>query len=72
MVAERDGPETRYRLLETIREYGEERLVEHDETETVRFRHAEFYRDFARGFVSGGGVAPDRSRNVSLRRTRTC
>ena len=52
VVAQRDGPETRYRLLETIREYGEERLVEHDETETVRFRHAEFYRDFARGFVS--------------------
>ena len=34
VVAERDRPETRYRLLETIREYGEERLAEHDETET--------------------------------------
>jgi hypothetical protein len=34
--------------LETIREYGEERLAEHDETETLRSRHAEYYRDFAR------------------------
>ena len=38
---ERDGPETRYRLLETIREYGEERLAEHDETDVLRRRHAE-------------------------------
>jgi predicted ATPase/class 3 adenylate cyclase len=49
VVAERDHPETRYRLLETIREYGEERLAEHDETDTLRARHAEYYRDFARG-----------------------
>jgi len=26
VVAQRDGPETRYRLLQTIREYSEERL----------------------------------------------
>jgi hypothetical protein len=49
VVAERGGPDTRYRLLETIREYGEERLAEHTETDTVRSRHAEHYRDFARG-----------------------
>ncbi len=48
MVAERDGPETRYRLLETIREYGEERLAEHDETDVLRNRHAEFYCEFGR------------------------
>ena len=52
VVAERDGPDTRYRLLETIREYGEERLAEHDETDTLRLRHAEFYRDFARETTS--------------------
>src|SRR5262249_52322433 len=34
VVAEHDGPDTRYRLLETIREYAEERLAEHAETET--------------------------------------
>ena len=43
VVAERGGLDTRYRLLETIREYGEERLVEHDETDTLRDRHARYY-----------------------------
>jgi predicted ATPase/class 3 adenylate cyclase len=46
VVAERDRPETRYRLLETIREYGEDRLAEHHETESLRERHAEYYTDF--------------------------
>jgi predicted ATPase/class 3 adenylate cyclase len=48
VVAERDRFETRYRLLETIREYGEERLTEHHETETMRARHADYYAEFAR------------------------
>ena len=48
VVAERDRPETRYRLLETIREYGEDRLAECHETETLRARHAEYYTEFAR------------------------
>ena len=42
------GPDTRYRLLETIREYGEERLAETGETDTLRLRHAEYYTEFAR------------------------
>ena len=33
VVTEEHGPETRYRLLETIREYGEERLTETGETD---------------------------------------
>jgi predicted ATPase/class 3 adenylate cyclase len=57
VVAERDHPETRYRLLETIREYGEERLAEHDETEDLRTRHAEYYTDFA-GRVSEEILGP--------------
>jgi predicted ATPase/class 3 adenylate cyclase len=48
VVAERDGPETRYRLLETIREYAEERLAENDGVEALRARHAECYAEFAR------------------------
>jgi predicted ATPase/class 3 adenylate cyclase len=52
VAAQRDGPETRYRLLETIREYGEERLAEHHETTDMRSRHAEYYRDFAREVIS--------------------
>jgi predicted ATPase len=43
VVAQRDGPATRYRLLETIREYGEDRLVEYGETDELRHRHAEYY-----------------------------
>jgi predicted ATPase len=47
VVADRDRPETRYRLLETLREYGEERLAEHAETDPVRTRHVDYYTDFA-------------------------
>jgi predicted ATPase len=43
VVADRTGPDTRYRLLETIREYGEERLVEHGETMPLRDRHARYF-----------------------------
>jgi predicted ATPase/class 3 adenylate cyclase len=45
VVAEHHDLGTRYRLLETIRQYGEERLAEWDETETLRIRHARFYAD---------------------------
>jgi hypothetical protein len=47
VVAHRDAPETRYRLLETIREYGEERLAETGETELLRTTHAEYYCQLA-------------------------
>jgi predicted ATPase/class 3 adenylate cyclase len=43
VVAEEHGPETRYRLLETIRQYGEERLNQAGETERWRARHAGYY-----------------------------
>jgi predicted ATPase/class 3 adenylate cyclase len=43
VVAQRDGATTRYRLLETIREFGEDRLAEYGETERLRCRHAEYF-----------------------------
>jgi predicted ATPase/class 3 adenylate cyclase len=43
VVAEDHGFGTRYRLLETIRQYGEERLAEWGETENLRILHASFY-----------------------------
>jgi predicted ATPase len=46
VVADRESPETRYRLLETIGEYAEERLTAHEETEALRDRHAEYYAGF--------------------------
>jgi predicted ATPase len=43
VVAEEKGPETRYRLLETIRQYGEQRLGQAGETQRWRARHAGYY-----------------------------
>ena len=47
VVADRDGEGTRYRLLETIRQYALERLDDSGETDAVRRRHAEWCADFA-------------------------
>jgi predicted ATPase/class 3 adenylate cyclase len=46
VVAEDHGPESRYRLLETIRQYGEERLADAGETERWRARHGAYYAAF--------------------------
>lgn len=43
VVAEDGDQGTRYRLLETIRQYSEERLADVAETDTVRIHHAAFY-----------------------------
>ena len=48
VVAEESGPQSRYRLLETIRHYGEERLDQAGETERWRARHAGYYAGFPR------------------------
>jgi predicted ATPase/class 3 adenylate cyclase len=47
VVAVATGTETRYRLLETIRQYGEERLAEAGEVDALRARHADHYIEFA-------------------------
>jgi tetratricopeptide (TPR) repeat protein len=41
--AESSGSELRYRMLETIRQYALDRLLETDETEAVRGRHRDWY-----------------------------
>jgi predicted ATPase/class 3 adenylate cyclase len=46
VVTEEHGPETRYRLLETIRQYGQERLDEAGEADRWQARHADYYVDF--------------------------
>jgi predicted ATPase/class 3 adenylate cyclase len=46
VITEEHGPETRYRLLETIRQYAEERLDEAGLTERWQARHAAYYVDF--------------------------
>lgn len=45
--AEHSGPVARYRLLEPVRQYAEERLVAADERETVAARHAAAYLSLA-------------------------
>jgi predicted ATPase/class 3 adenylate cyclase len=47
VVAEDSDLGTRFRLLETIRQYGEERLADWGETESVLTRHARFYADLS-------------------------
>jgi predicted ATPase/class 3 adenylate cyclase len=48
MVAEERGPQTRYRLLETIRQYGEQRLGQAGQAERWRARHAGYYAGLLR------------------------
>ncbi|MET0521589.1 MAG: DUF4062 domain-containing protein, partial [Jiangellaceae bacterium] len=53
VITEEHGPETRYRLLETIRQYGEERLTEAGEVDGWRARHADFYADLLQHIRDG-------------------
>jgi len=46
LVDAEPGAQMRYRLLETIRQYGEERLAELGETDDLRARHCDFYTAF--------------------------
>ncbi len=60
VVADRSRHATRYRQLETVRQYAEERLVASGAGEVVRERHARYFeafaRDAGRGLWSGDEV----------------
>ena len=58
VVAEDHGFQTRYRLLETIRQYGEERLAEHGDTDEFRRRHTEYFIELA-GVLHARLYGPD-------------
>ena len=58
LTAERQGSSTRYRLLETLRQYGEERLEDRGETSTIRDRHLEYYHHIA-GDIAERWFSPD-------------
>ena len=47
LVADDCGGRTRYRLLETVRQYAAEKLVESGEADTVRARHRDHYTALA-------------------------
>src|SRR6476661_6165432 len=59
VVAEEHGPHTRYRLLETIRQYGEERLEAAGQGGQWRARHASYYADFLRHVREQGHDSQD-------------
>ncbi len=47
VVADQDGDQTRYRLLETIRQYAQDRLEESGDAHTTNRRHTEHYARLA-------------------------
>lgn len=58
MVLAEPGRPTRYRMLETLRQYAAERLAEAGELDLAARRHAEYFRDLAtvaEGKLRGGG-----------------
>lgn len=61
VVLDDGGPEPRYRLLETVREYGLERLTESGERQRVEGRHGEWFTGFAAEAVRAL-PRPDRGR----------
>jgi predicted ATPase/DNA-binding NarL/FixJ family response regulator len=47
LIVERAGEQMRYRLLETLREYGRERLAETAESTRLQLRHLDYYQRLA-------------------------
>lgn len=67
VIAEEHNTGTRYRLLETIRQYCEERLADVGETEAIRRRHWNFYAELLVEAAQGTHIAvlgPHGSRGV--------
>ena len=58
VVADSEGTGTRYRLLETIRQYAQERLDASGDTARTRGAHARYYAGFVET-VAPGFVGPD-------------
>ena len=70
VVAEDSDMGTRYRLLETIRQYGEERLADCCETEAFQVRHVAFYSQFS-AHAAEKSYGPDQlvwTRRIKLER----
>ncbi len=69
-VAEDSDMGTRYRLLETIRQYGEERLADFGEAELLQVRHVAYYAQFS-AHASENSYGPDQliwTRQIKLER----
>ena len=73
VVAENTGGRTRYRLLETVRQYALEKLGESGEADAVRARHRDHYTSMAAA-AGRAGAAPTTSSVSSRPKSRwtTC
>jgi non-specific serine/threonine protein kinase len=58
LMREEEGGEVRFRLPHTLREYGQDKLVEFGELETMQRRHCAWYADLARRFAAEW-IGPD-------------
>jgi predicted ATPase/class 3 adenylate cyclase len=70
VIAEDSDIGTRYRLLETIRQYGEERLADCHGTEELQVRHAAYYARFS-AYAAEKTYGPDQlvwARQIQLER----
>ncbi len=55
VVADDSGGRTRYRLLETVRQYAQEKLGESGEADAVRTRHRDYYTSLAAAIDAPAG-----------------
>jgi predicted ATPase/class 3 adenylate cyclase/DNA-binding CsgD family transcriptional regulator len=60
VVAENSGGRTRYRLLETVRQYAQEKLGESGEADEVRGRHRDHYKAMAAQLDAPAGTGYER------------
>lgn len=60
VIADEAGPETRYRLLETMRQYALEKLTESGEAGAIRDRHSDHYFSVAEDLDSPANAGDER------------
>ena len=70
VVAENTSGRTRYRLLETVRQYALEKLGESGEADDVRARHRDHYMSVAAVLDSPGATGLPRAPRADRRRSR--
>ena len=68
VTAENTSGRTRYRLLETVRQYAQEKLGESGEAEAVRSRHRDHYTAMAALLDAPAGVGHDKRVDAGRRR----
>ena len=72
VVAENAGGRTRYRLLETVRQYALEKLGESGEADAVRTRHCEYYNSMAAPLDAPAGAIMSSASNRPILKSTTC